>query len=27
VLIGLAAKESCERGGAPVKVANSTHND
>ena len=27
VLIGLAAKESCARGGAPVKVANSTHND
>ena len=27
VLIGLAAKESCARSGAPVKVANSTHND
>ncbi len=26
VLIGLAAKESCARGGAPVKVANDTHN-
>ena len=27
VLIDLVAKESCERGGAPVKVVNSTHND